>query len=61
MCVQGRGRRRRMAGRRRRVTEDVQVHSESDRQVHTHTESRQKVETWREKIKRKKEISELDS
>lgn len=35
MRVQGRGRGRRMAGRRWRVAEDVQVRSESDRKVHT--------------------------
>lgn len=49
-----------MAGRRRGVAEDVQVHSECDRKVHRRKTDRKWNETRGEKIKRKKEISELD-
>lgn len=63
MCVQGRERRqKKMAGRQRRgVAEDVQVQSERDRKVHRQKTGRKWNETRREKIKRKKGISELDS
>lgn len=51
-----------MAGRQRRgVAEDVQVQSERDRKVHRQKTGRKWNETRREKIKRKKGISELDS